>query len=67
MAPGSSQKFEYQLRYPSDISERATVTLKAGFPNPSGGVTYFGEKIDVVIGPSNATGDASSFNDDISQ
>ena len=41
--------------------------MKAGFPNPSGGVTYFGEKIDVVVGSSNASDMASSVNDNISQ
>jgi hypothetical protein len=56
------------LRYPSHISEKASVTFKAGFPNPSGGVTYFGDKIDIVVGPSNAASDQSSIvNDNTSQ
>jgi hypothetical protein len=63
MASGTSQQLIFQLRYPPHISEKATVTLKAGFPNPSGGVTYFGEKIDVVVGPSNATDQSSTVND----
>ena len=41
--------------------------MKAGFPNSSGGVTYFGEKIDFVIGPYNASDKASSVNDNVSQ
>lgn len=69
MAPGTSQNnFACKLRYPYQISEKATVSLRAGFPNPSGGVTYFGDKIDVVIGPSNNASDQSStVNDNTSQ
>ena len=68
MAPGTSQNnFACKLRYPNQISEKATVSLRAGFPNASGGVTYFGDKIDVVIGPSNASDQSSTVNDNTSQ
>ena len=54
-----------KLIYPSHISEKATVTLRAGFPNSSGGVTFYGEKIDIVIGAANATDQSSTVNDNV--
>ena len=56
-----------KLIYPNHVSERSTVTLRAGYPNSSGGVTFYGEKIDIVIGPSNASDLSSTLNDDVSQ
>jgi len=67
IAPSSTQNFAFKLRYPYQISEKATVTFRAGFPNSSGGVTSFGDKIDVVIGPSNESDQSSIVNEESSQ
>ena len=60
--PQEVKQVACKLTMPYRISENATVTLRAGFPNSTGGVTYFGEKIDVIIGPSNASDKASNDN-----
>ncbi len=49
MPAGKTENLACRFRCPPHISE-TIVTIRAGFPNASGGVTYFGEKIDIVIG-----------------
>jgi hypothetical protein len=56
-----------KLIYPNHVSERSTVTLRAGYPNSSGGVTFFGEKIDIVIEVSDASDLSSTLNDNVLQ
>ena len=46
-----------KLRYPHQKFEKANVIFSAGFPNSSGGVTYFGDHINIVIDPFNARDD----------
>jgi hypothetical protein len=65
MAAGTSQQLACKLRWPLQIFEKVTVTFRAGFPNSSGGVTYFGEKIYIVITPSKTSDHSSTLNDKI--
>lgn len=54
MKPGESKIFAIKLRYPHQIYEKAYVIFSAGFPNSSGGVTYFGDHINILIDAFNA-------------
>ena len=38
-----------RFRIPEHIVENHTFTFRAGFPNQSGGVTYFGDQIDIPV------------------
>jgi hypothetical protein len=50
-----------KLRYPHQIYEKSNFIFSAGFPNSSGGVTYFGDHIDIVIDAFNASDNDDNF------
>jgi hypothetical protein len=49
LAPGRADNVNCKFRISGDIAENLTFTFRAGFPNKTGGVTYFGDPIEVPV------------------
>jgi hypothetical protein len=49
LAPGGAGNVICKFRISENIGENLTFTFRAGFPNKTGGVTYFGDRIDILV------------------
>ena len=49
LAAGKADNVVCKFRISGHIAENLTFTFRAGFPNKTGGVTYFGDQIDVPV------------------
>ena len=49
LAAGRADNVVCKFRISGHIAENLTFTFRAGFPNKTGGVTYFGDQIDVPV------------------
>lgn len=47
--PGRADNVICKFRISGHIAENLTFTFRAGFPNKTGGVTYFGDPIEVPV------------------
>jgi len=47
LAPGKADNVNCNFRIREDIAKNLSFTFRAGFPNKTGGVTYFGDPIEV--------------------
>jgi hypothetical protein len=49
LAPAAGANIVLKFRISGHIAENLTFTFRAGFPNKTGGVTYFGDPIDIPV------------------
>jgi hypothetical protein len=49
LAPGKADNVNCKFRISGHIAETIKFTFRAGFPNKTGGVTYFGDSIEVLV------------------